>query len=85
VGTKGLVFGPDLLEGGQAVLLLEVVNGMPELLVLGFAVVDCGVVEAAMESTPAVKYCSLLAGWIEPEGDAAGDGRDASSYLNSRG
>jgi len=65
-------------------LLLEVVNGMPELLVLGFAVVDCGIVEAAMESTPVVKYCSLLAGWIEPEGDAAGDGHDASSYLNSQ-
>jgi len=66
-------------------LLLEVVNTVPELLVLGFAVVDCGVLETAMESTPVVKYCSLLAGWIEPERDAAGDGHDASSYLNSRG
>ena len=71
MGTEVLVFWPDLFEGGQTVLLLKVVNAVPELLVLGFAAVDCGVVEVAMQSTPAVEHRNLLAGWIEPKSDAA--------------
>ncbi len=44
---------------------------MSKLLILGFAVINRCIVEAAMQSMPAVKHRSLLAGWIEPEREAA--------------
>jgi hypothetical protein len=72
VGAEFLELWPHLLEGGEAVLLVKIVN-RATLALIGISTLrQGGIVEIAVQSSPSIQLSLLGGGRIKAECDSAG-------------
>jgi hypothetical protein len=70
VATEFYIFRKTLLKFRQTILLLQVVNFVAELLILGFSMSKRRIVQIAMHTPPVTQLLCLSLGWIKTKCDA---------------